>query len=133
MPTSIQKSLSSSLESLRSMLAAVLGHFLDETGRTDDVLEPSLLLKFLDDPRGHKFSPIACLSSLWKKRLPGRVRDSSHWSQGPHLFGVLPSPRTSHCMLPSLLRKWLRNACDEKRKSFIHTILVRSPQSNVKI
>lgn len=53
------------------MLSAGPGQFLDETGRKDEVLEPLLFLTFLDHPKGHTMSPVACLASLLMKRLPG--------------------------------------------------------------
>lgn len=105
MPTFIQ-SLSSSLGLLQSMLVAGLGQFLGDCS-TDDVLEPSRFLKFLDNPKGHKVSPTAHLASVQMKRLPGYVWDSSLLVTGTSLVWDSASPCTSHCMLPSLLRNGL--------------------------
>lgn len=101
MPTFIQKSLSSSLELLQSVLAAGQEQLSDESGRMSDVLEPSLFLKIPDDPKGHKISLAASLASLQMKRLRGKWETAVPWSRGPHLFGNLPSC-TNLCMLPSV-------------------------------
>lgn len=110
------------------------GPFLDETGRMDEALEPLLFLTFLDRPEGHEMSPVDCLASLLKKRLPGCKRE---WDSGPLVTGtslVWDCALLLHhrCVLPSIFRKQLRNACEGKRQSRIPTALLRSPQRNAK-
>lgn len=88
------------MELLQGVLAAGQVQLSDESGRMGDVLEPSLFLKVPDDPKGRKISLVACLASLRMKRLQGKWGTAVPWSQGPHLFGNLPSC-TNPGMLPS--------------------------------
>lgn len=114
MPAFTQKPLSSSLELLQCALAAGQEQLSDGSGRMGDVLEPSLFLKTPDDPRGHKVSLAACLASLRMKRLRGKWGKQFLSHRDLTCLGICLLAPTWACF--PQLSKWLRNACDEKRK-----------------
>lgn len=79
----------------------------------------------LDALRGrHIIIPIGllCWQRLYKM---GNVCSSA---LRPHLLWILSSCYTSHDTLLLTLRKWIRNICDEKRKSLTPSALNRSPE-----